>query len=99
MKTSKINIPIILEFRDYHDIDFFGSDLQRIIPLIRWKEIDFDRGNYLAIYYFNIKEANEFLLNNKYNRQIEGGDMIPVVSPPILKLDNKTIKEIRKKEK
>ena len=54
MKTSKINIPIILEFRDYHDIDFFGSDLQRIIPLIRWKEIDFDRGNYLAIYYFNI---------------------------------------------
>ena len=66
MKTSKINIPIILEFRDYHDIDFFGSDLQRIIPLIRWKEIDFDRGNYLAIYYFNIKEANEFLLNNEF---------------------------------
>jgi len=49
---TKINLPILISFDDYHDITYLGRDLKRIIPSIKWKELDYEKyGTYVGLFY------------------------------------------------
>lgn len=52
MKVNvRINLPILLGFSDYHEIDSFGDNISRIIPKIKREELGSIGRKYWAIFY------------------------------------------------
>jgi len=47
-----VTLPIILEFGDYHEIDWYCDSLVKVIPGVKCKEIDFFGGTYHGLFYF-----------------------------------------------
>lgn len=52
MNVTKVNLPILKSFYDYHDIKCLAEDLKDIIPPIKWKELDYEKyGCYVGLFY------------------------------------------------
>jgi hypothetical protein len=62
-QKAAINVPMILYFRDYHEIDYVCDYLTRIIPGLKSKELSFnpdspdDAGGYAGIFYLKKDKA------------------------------------------
>jgi hypothetical protein len=54
----KINLPTVLGFRDYHEINHFEYLLSQIIPGVKSKEIGYIDGAYQGIFY--LKQDNKY---------------------------------------
>ena len=62
MKNVKLNLPVILEFADYHYIDDFYYEVKQIIPKLKRKEVEFANGIYYGIFYVNADAKYKKLL-------------------------------------
>jgi len=48
---DKLKLPVILSFRDYHDIDYVLEYMSEIIPKLKAEELSPCCGRYYAIFY------------------------------------------------
>lgn len=64
MKNKKLNLPILLEFRDYHEIDYVLDFFKEVIPNIKAKELDNyceHTSSYGAIFYAGSQKDKVYL--------------------------------------
>ena len=50
MKIS-VNLPIIIDFNDYHEIDYVTDSMKQIIKGLKSRELEFRDGSYWGIFY------------------------------------------------
>lgn len=52
-KEVLLTIPIILEFSDYHEIDYIGDYFKQLNPKFKCEEVEFFDGKYHGIFYLS----------------------------------------------
>lgn len=70
----KINLPIIVSFRDYHDINIFGDSLKEIIPNIKYKKLesgDIGVGEVYHAIFYKVKDKKFNHLRKEHKQLIE----------------------------
>ena len=56
-----VNLPIIIDFPDYHDIDHVGAYMKQIIKGLKFKELEFRDGCYWGVFYLKQDERYKAL--------------------------------------
>lgn len=51
-----VNLPVIMEFSDYHEIDYVTDYLKQIIKGLKSRELEFRDGSYWGVFYLKKDE-------------------------------------------
>lgn len=69
----KINLPTIINFYDYHEIDDFGDKLKAIVPGVKWLELDraLDWGKHYCAIFYKAKDDTYKKMLKKYKNDLK----------------------------